>query len=142
MLRIVPISKNLKVPSKAHPGDAGWDVYALTGAIIMPGDRWSFNLGFRIIGEPGKVYIVAGKSGLAKEKGINTIGNIIDNQYRGEVTALLHNTSKYYFQVEAGQKIAQILVQNVDDDNILLVEDNTCVEETERGSNGFGSSGV
>jgi len=138
MLKIKPL-KEIKSPSKAHSGDAGWDVYSLEDKLLHPNSLYRFKLGFAIIGIPGKVYQVEGKSGLA-EKGLTTIGNVIDNQYRGEVSALLINLSNTDKFIEKGDKIAQILVKNVEDDNILIIDTNP-LTLTDRGEKAYGSSG-
>lgn len=139
MLQIKPLVPDLKLPSKAHAGDAGWDVYSRERVRLLPGEMYRFKLGFAIIGKPGKVYIVEGKSGMA-ESGIDTMGNVIDNQYRGEVSALLINHSQNEAHFTEGMKIAQILVQDVEDDNNLFI-DNRPIEETDRGDKAYGSSG-
>jgi len=141
MLVIKPLTEYLKNPTKAYTGDAAWDLYSLEDCTLWTQERRTFRLGFAIIGQPGKVYITAGKSGLALKYGIHTIGNIIDNQYRGEITVTLVNTGGTQFIVHRGDKIAQLLVQNVDDDNILQIYDKE-IEKTDRGENGHGSSGI
>src|SRR3990167_8710593 len=79
-----------KPPTKSHPGDAGFDVYSQENITLWPfiWNRHRFNLGFAIQGERGFEYRIEGRSGLAFKKGITTIGNIIDNGYRGEAHAV------------------------------------------------------
>lgn len=139
MLKIKKLYYNTILPTKAHKGDAGWDLYSLEEMMISPGGRHKFKLGFAIIGERGKAYIVQGRSGLANNFGITTIGNVIDNQYRGEISAILLNTSNKKIHVKPGDKIAQLVIVNIDDDNILETVDE--IENTDRGDKGFGSSG-
>jgi len=138
MLKICPLVDDLKPPSKAHEGDSGWDVYSREDIEIMPHGRHSFALGFAILGERGKMYLVQAKSGLAL-RGITTIGNVIDNQYRGEVHALILNSAFASCYIKKGDKIAQIVIVNDDDDSILEFGK---IEETSRGDGGFGSTGI
>lgn len=141
MLKIESLVENLKVPTKSYKGDAGWDVYSLEYNKMQSGEIYRFKLGFRIVGEPGKVYKIEGKSGLAGF-GITTIGNVIDNGYNGEVSALLVNLNSNSIEILEGDKIAQILVQNVDDDNLLIVDDEPVQTLLPtRGDNAYGSSG-
>ena len=136
----VKINPNGIAPTKGHVGDAGWDVYTPVDFTLWNGESIKVNLNLIIIGEPGKVYKVEGKSGLASKHAITTIGNIIDNGYRGEIHVIMHNLGMSPVVFKRGEKIAQILVQPVeDDDNLEIVDE---VDETSRGDNGFGSTGA
>lgn len=140
MLKIKLVDLMTIVPTKAHEGDAGWDVYSRENYELLPGEVHHFKLGFHIQGERGKMYEVQARSGLAKNHGINTIGNIIDNTYTGEVSAILHNTSSNTKIFKINDKIAQIVIVNIDDDNKIELVDE--IKETHRGENGYGSTGI
>lgn len=139
MLKIKPLVKNLKLPTKAHDGDAGWDLYSRERALILPGEFIKFKMGFAIIGEPGMAYIVHGKSGLS-QYGINTIGNVIDSGYRGEISVTLINHGDVDMWFMEGEKVAQLLIHSIDTGNKLEVDESP-IEETDRGDNAYGSSG-
>ena len=141
MLCIKPLIDNLKLPSKAHEDDAGWDIFSLETITIHPKERYKFSLGFAVIGERGKMYKIEGKSGLAKHYGIDTIGNIIDSNYRGEISAILLNTGEYSIIINKGDKICQLIIHLIDDDGVLQVYDKP-IPKTSRGKQGFGSSGT
>lgn len=140
MLEIKPINDSIKFPTKAYQGDAGWDVYSPFDFVLRYNNRIEIPLGFIIIGKPGMVYKIEGKSSLAKFHGIDTIGNVIDNNYRGEVHVILINHGPIDFYVAKGMKIAQLLIQHVSDDNQLIINKDP-LDITNRGSNGFGSTG-
>lgn len=142
MLRIESIREGFYLPTKAYKGDAGFDVKSMENKIMQPGEVYKFKLGFRILGEPGKVYITEDRSSLAS-KGFIVVGRIIDNGYRGEVSVILNNTLGCgEIEIKVGDKIAQILVHNVDDDNLLIADDEPIQTLlTERENHGTGSSG-
>ena len=129
-------------PIKSYEGDAGWDVRSIEDKILQPGEHYKFKLGFKIIGQPGKVYLTQARSSYAINYGINVIGNVIDNGYRGEVSVILQNSNAIgKFEVKRGDKIAQILIQNVDDDNTLIINGNLIITElSKREEKGYGST--
>lgn len=135
----------IKFPSKAHEGDAGWDVYSRENKILQPGEHHKFNLGFKILGQKGKVYITQARSSFAINHGINVIGNVIDNGYRGEVSVILQNSNSIgEFEIKENDKIAQILVVPVEDDGVLFVDgviQDEFVNLPSREEKGYGSSG-
>ncbi|MEK7144060.1 MAG: dUTP diphosphatase, partial [Patescibacteria group bacterium] len=85
------------------------------------------------------VGLVWDKSGLALNNGIKTMAGVIDSGYRGEIKIVLINLGDEDFEIKKGQKIAQMLVQKVERPEIELVDE---LNATERGGNGFGSTGL
>jgi len=144
MLSIQPMVDGLKLPDKDYEGDAGWNLYSLDKKVLQPGEHFKFKLGFRIIGESGWVYLTQARSSYAINYGINVIGNVIDSGYRGEVSVILQNSNTIgEFEVNIGDKIAQLLVMPVDTGNSLLVH-GALVKQLElktRADKGYGSSG-
>jgi dUTP pyrophosphatase len=141
MLEIQLIDSDIKVPTKAHKGDAGWDLYTKELKTLHMGEIYAFPLGFRIIGKPGMMYKVEDKSGLAI-KGLHCMGGVIDNNYRGECHAIVQNMNMHPIDINVHTKIAQLVVQYVSDDDHLIINTSEVVEETSRGSSGFGSTGL
>lgn len=144
MLRIKPIKDKVwHTPVKSYFGDAGWDVRSTEHKILQPGESYRFMLGFRIIGERGKVYTIEDRSSMAM-KGIAVKGKVIDNGYNGEVSVILQNHNAIgEIEINDGDKIAQLLIQLVEDDNILLIDNNYIdVPLKAREQHGTGSSGV
>ena len=82
---------------------------------------------------------IAPRSGLAAKKGIDIGAGVLDPDYRGQVGILLHNSSPETFEFKAGDRVAQLLIERVSNPKVREVEE---LDETSRGKNGFGSTGV
>lgn len=134
-----------KLPTYANKGDAGADLYAAHDAVILPGGRVLVSTGIHFQIPEGYVGLVHPRSGLANKHGItvlNTPGTI-DSGYRGEVKILLLNTDSVIKDVRRGDRVAQILFQRVDRALFARVSkaEWDSLEESERGTGGFGSTG-
>src|ERR1700759_1979454 len=112
-LRVTRLTDNAVVPTRAHPGDAGLDLYSTEIAPLGPGERWSVGTGIAIELPEGHAGLVLPRSGLAREHGI-ALGNapgLIDAGYRGEAPVLLPNPAPAETgRTEAGARIAQLVV--------------------------------
>jgi dUTP pyrophosphatase len=129
------------LPTRAHEGDAGLDLYACEPAHLGPGERWSVGTGVAVQIPEGHAGLVLPRSGLAKEHGISLVNapGLIDSGYRGEVRVLLLNTDPAeIFRIEPGDRIAQLVIVP-----IALAEpvEAEALAESARGDGGFGSSG-
>ncbi|WP_417595279.1 dUTP diphosphatase [Parasphingorhabdus sp.] len=134
-------AKDLPLPSYETSGSAGMDVRAAEALTIAPGKRALAGTGFAFAIPAGYEIQVRPRSGLALKKGIsipNTPGTI-DSDYRGELKVILINHGEEDFVVERGDRIAQIVVAPVQRGILVEVDD---LDDTERGSGGFGSTGV
>lgn len=138
-LHVRRLTKTAKLPVYAHPGDAGLDLFADQSIDILPGQRYAVNTGIALAIPKEHVGLVWDKSGIALSTGITILAGVIDAGYRGEVQVVIYNTSREQYHVEAGQKIAQLLIQPV---LTVQIKETTTLEDTERGLNGFGSSGI
>lgn len=127
-----------KAPSYAYSGDAGMDLYSADSCSIMPGEVKTVRTGVKVAIPEGHVGLVWDKSGLAAKKGIKTMAGVVDSGYRGEIVVVLANLGKEAFVVEKEMKIAQMLIQKVEQADFEHVDE---LEETERKERGFGSSG-
>jgi dUTP pyrophosphatase len=140
----LPVAKlhiSAVIPTRAHPGDAGLDLYSIEGAHIGPGERWSVGTGIAIEIPEGHAGLVLPRSGLAREHGISLVNGpgLIDAGFRGEVRVLLLNTDPAEtVRIEAGARIAQLVVTP-----IALAEPVEVAElsDSARGDGGFGSTG-
>lgn len=131
--------KDVKIPNYAHDGDAGLDIYsAEDDYILKPGERKGFPTGIKMEIPDGYVGLIWDKSGLASKYGIKTMAGVIDSTYRGELIIVLINSGSENYLVEKNTKIAQMLVQKIERAEIEKVES---LDETERGKEGFGSTG-
>lgn len=132
---------DLPLPSYETAGSAGMDVRAAEASTIAPGQRGLTGTGFAFAIPEGYEIQVRPRSGLALKKGIsipNTPGTI-DSDYRGELKVILINHGDEDFVIERGDRIAQIVVAPVQRGLLVEVAD---LDKTQRGSGGFGSTGV
>ncbi len=139
-LKIQKIHNEAIIPSYAHKGDAGLDLYSVENITINPSETALIKTGIKIQLPPQTEAQVRPRSGLALKCGItvlNTPGTI-DEGYRGEVGVILINHGREPFIVEKGMKIAQMIVKPVWYVDIEEVEE---LSDTERAEGGFGSSG-
>lgn len=128
---------DLPVPGYAHPGDAGLDLYAACYALVT-GETVLIPTGVAVAVPDGHVGLVCPRSGLSKY-GV-TVANapgVVDSGYRGELMVRLTTTSTPY-QVTRGDRIAQLLIVPVLRPTVTVVDH---LDDTERGANGFGSTG-
>lgn len=137
--------KDLPAPEYATPGAAGMDLLAAVPADepvrILPGARAAVPTGLAFAIPQGFEGQVRPRSGLALKNGVTVLNapGTIDSDYRGEVKVILVNTGNEPFEVSRGMRIAQIVFARVE--QIKLQEDNA-LDETARGSSGFGSTGI
>ena len=125
------------MPTRAHELDAGYDLYARTGAIIAPRSAWIFDTGVHFQIPAGYVGFVKSKSGLNVTSGILSEG-VIDSGYTGSVVVKLYNHGTNNVIIEKGQKVSQIVFLPIFTPELELVDN---LEATARGDNGFGSTG-
>jgi dUTP pyrophosphatase len=129
------------LPTRAHAGDAGLDLYASEEARVGPGERLSVGTGIAVEIPDGFAGQVLPRSGLARKHGIALVNSpgLIDSGYRGEIRVLLLNTDPAEtFRVAVGDRIAQLMISPVALAEPVTVE---AVGDSPRGDGGFGSSG-
>lgn len=137
-VNILRFSPEARLPTRAHPDDAGLDLYGLEDMILAPGEGRPLRTGIGIALPPGFMGMVADRSSMGK-RGLKTAGGIIDSGYRGEVHVILWNVSKDEVRIKAGERIAQLLIFPIAHPVPIEV---TQFEETARGAKGFGSTGA
>lgn len=141
-LRIKRLNPTAYLPTRAKPGDSGLDLHAWLpdGHVwIPPGERRLIGTGIAIELPEGHEAQVRPRSGLAARNGVVAALGTIDNGYRGELKVTLFNQSFTGFRVQDGDRIAQLVVAPVALPKVVEVAELT---ETERGADGFGSTGV
>ena len=128
-----------RIPEQAYEGDAGLDLAACEDAVLEPGERAIVPTGLAVEIPHGYAGFVQPRSGLAARHGIGIVNSpgLIDSGYRGEIRVVLLNTGGEPFSVEAGMRIAQLVVVPVASVRLVEVEE---LESSERGVRGFGSS--
>ena len=132
----VMLDENAKMPTKAHDTDAGFDLYTPQRFIIRSGSSAIIDTGVHIEIPKGYVGFLKSKSGLNVKHGITGEG-VIDAGYTGSIVAKLYNDGEPIV-FEEGQKIIQIVFLPIPEVELELTDS---FEQTERGDNGFGSSG-
>lgn len=131
-----------KMPIKTTKGAVCFDCFArlADGFIKIPaGSRCKVALGFAVELPDSYEIVTRGRSGLATKECVDVIEGTIDSDYRGEIHAIVANNGKGSFTVKDGDRIAQIAIREVPE--ISFIETDS-LSETERGDNGFGSTGV
>lgn len=138
-MKIMLDRPDAQMPTRAHKKDAGLDLYSTEEKIILPGESEIFDTG--VHGElPLDTYgHMIAKSGLAFKYDVVCIGYCVDEGYIGSIKVKLHNLGKKPYMVRKGQKIVQLVIIRCEKPELELVDR---LEETERGENGFGSSGL
>ena len=127
-------------PTRAHSTDAGLDLYSSRGCPINPGERRLVSTGVHVAIPPGYVGLICPRSGLAHKHGLTVLNapGIIDAGYTGEIKVNLHNTGHGVSWVNAGERIAQLVITPIPDAHLVQVD---TLDATERGDNGHGSTG-
>ena len=138
-IRIQKTNPEIKIPSYAHSGDAGMDLYSAEDVVIKQGERKIIPTGIKMEIPASYVGLIWDKSGLASKNGLKIMAGVIDSTYRGEIKAVIINLSDREYRIEKNTKIAQMLIQKVESMEIEVVEN---LEDTLRGDGGFGSSGL
>lgn len=136
-IRIKRLDPRAVLPKRAHPEDAGMDLHLLESVEIPPGGGIRVRTGIAMEIAVGFVGMVADRSSLAA-KGLKTAGGIIDAGYRGEIHIVLRNLTGGAVRLEAGDRVAQLLVLPV---ALPVIEEVIELSETSRASGGFGSTG-
>lgn len=124
---------------KAKPGDAGYDVASNESKTLWPKSSCQLDTGLYIAIPEGYVGKVVSRSGLSFKHNIEVGAGVIDSGYRGQIRIHLYNFGDDKFQVEKGDRVAQIIILKHESPEFVLSDS---LEETERGSNGFGHSGI
>lgn len=132
------LSENAKTPTKVYPSDAGYDLFSPKNCVVPKRGRALIFLDI-VFYLPKNCYgRIASRSGLSHMCGIEVGAGVIDSGYIGNVGVLLYNHSDIDFNVNAGDRIAQLICEKILKTRIVEMSE---VEESDRGVNGFGSSG-
>lgn len=132
------IKEEAVIPSYAHKGDAGMDLYSCEQRTLEQGEPYLFKLGFSSMFEEGYVALVQDRSSMGL-RGVRTLGGVIDAGYRGEWGVILINLTDKEILINKGDRIAQVLFMPVTTVQVYGEESNEPARE--RAEGGFGSSG-
>ncbi|WP_130839270.1 dUTP diphosphatase [Corynebacterium neomassiliense] len=143
-LRVLRLDRELPLPRRAHPTDAGIDLYSAQTLVLEPGRRALVGTGLAVALPVGTVGLVHPRSGLAGEHGLSIVNapRTVGADYRGGIKVCLVNTDpETPVTVTRGDRIAQLLVQQVSLCEVEEVSDPADLGETVRGAGGYGSTG-
>ena len=127
------------VPRRATEMAAGYDISASEDAKIPSRGRAAVPTGVSIGLPEGTYGRIAPRSGLAYKFGIDVLAGVIDRDYRSEIFCILYNSGEHPFNIQRGDRIAQLIIEKIETPDVALVLD---LDETERGDGGFGSTGM
>ena len=133
----VMLDDGAMMPTKAHWSDAGYDIYAPDAFGVAPQHSWTIDTGVHMLIPDGYVGMIKSKSGLNTHHGLRCEG-VVDAGYTGSIKVTMYNDSHSPYIFAPGDKVTQIVILPVPETKLMQVDS---LEETERGSNGFGSSG-
>jgi dUTP pyrophosphatase len=148
-MAVMPIVDELEVkllhpdavlPVRTRPGDAGYDLRCVEPFVLRPGERALAPTGLALALPPGTAGLVLPRSGLAHRHGVTCANSpgLVDPNYRGELRVVLVNLGREIYRGHAGDRIAQLLLVPFWTPELRLVDE---LPDSERGENGFGSSG-
>ena len=139
VVKIKKLHEDAVVPDLATLGSAGFDLVATEKVLCAPNNRYVVGTGLAMAIPPGWEGQVRPRSGLAFKQGLTVLNapGTIDADYRGEVKVIIYNTGPVH-EIQPGDRIAQLLIKKVPKVKFEEVDE---LDETERGSGGFGSTG-
>ena len=142
-IKVKKVTDTAIVPTKSRKTDAGYDLYADEDKAIYPEETKLISTGIAFAIPDGYAGLIWDRSGLGS-KGIHRHAGVVDSSYRGEVKVCLsnslsgHHSAENIYFISKGDRIAQILFQKVPHFDLVETEE---LDDTDRGSSGFGSSG-
>ncbi len=137
-LKIKKLNPDAKIPSYAHEGDAGMDLYALERVEIAPMQRVQVRTGIATEFPSDCVGLFWDKSGLSHKHGLKTLGGVLDASYRGEILVGMINLSNETYILERHHKVCQMVMQPLIVPEVVETNE---LSDSSRGEGGFGSTG-
>jgi len=137
-IKVKKIDEKAVIPRYAHPGDAGMDLFASEDTTFAPGEIKAVKSGIAMEIPSGYVGLVWDKSGISIKEGLKVLAGVIDSGYRGEIMIGMANLSNRQYTFLKGHKVAQMLIQKIENPEIVTVDK---LNETKRGEGRMGSTG-
>lgn len=138
ILAVKILKKNGRLPEKAHDSDAGFDLFAVEDVVIKPGELKQVPIGIAVQLPQGYWAELRDKSSRASQ-GLHVLAGVIDQDYRGEVIAVISNSGHKAVDIKAGEKVCQMILHQVYPAMVFEVDE---LNTTKRGQGGFGSTGL
>jgi dUTP pyrophosphatase len=140
VLKIYKRSENATTPTKGSSLSAGYDLYSSEESLVPARGQAMVATDISVIVPVGTYGRVAPRSGLAVKHGISTGAGVVDADYRGEVKVVLFNHSDKDFEINKGDRIAQLVLEQIINADVVEITEQE-LDTTERGAGGFGSTG-
>ena len=137
-IKVKKIEEQAIIPTRSNSDDAGWDLYSITTRSIAPSQRVTIRTGISLQIPEEYVGLIWPRSGMSVKNGIDVLAGVVDSGYRGEIKVCLLNTSREWMDIKEGDRIAQILFQQVPHFQLQEVD---ILQNSDRGEGGFGSTG-
>ena len=137
-LEFMRLHAEARLPTRGSPHSAGLDLYAVESITILAHARAGVRTGLAVSIPQGFYGRVAPRSGLAVRHGLDVLAGVIDSDYRGEIICALINHGDEPFHIEAGARLAQLIIESI---AMLEPAWSETLSDTERGQGGFGSTG-
>lgn len=137
-MKIKLLTENAILPTRGSEQAAGLDLYSTESILVGSLQREIISTGISIKVPKGFYGRIAPRSGLAAKYGIDVMAGVVDSDYRGEIKVILFNSSLEAFKIQRGDRIAQLILEQI---LIVEPEEVESLDETIRGADGFGSTG-
>ena len=137
-IKVKKVDDKAIAPTRANNDDAGWDLYSITSRNIAPSQRVTIRTGISLEIPEEYVGLIWPRSGMSVKNGIDVLAGVVDSGYRGEIKVCLLNTGREWMDIKEGDRIAQILFQQVPHFQLQEVD---ILQNSDRGEGGFGSTG-
>ena len=138
MIEFSKINQAALIPARQTEGSAGFDLHSITPISIWPGEWQKIKTGISVKVPTGCVGLIKPRSSLAARHGLDVLAGVIDSDYRGELIVVLINHGSERYDVQTGDRVAQLVVTPIVTESIEVGS----LDETIRGSGGFGSTGA
>lgn len=138
-IKVKKLTSVSKLPTKAHSGDLGYDLYCSEIVAVYPGETALVKTGIAIQFPYGWGGIIKDRSSVATKRNMFTVAGVIDNGYTGEIRIAMYNASEHIQAFAVGDKIAQLILTETTNFEIAEVEE--IISADGRDANGFGSTG-
>ncbi len=138
-LLVKRLTQTATLPTRGSVQAAGLDLYADASVSIMPHCGNLVPTGISVVIPDGYYGRIAPRSGISVKTGLIVNAGVIDSDYRGEIKIVFQNPTNNFVDLKAGEKVAQLIIEKI---AILDVKEVDSLDNTQRGSNGFGSTGI
>lgn len=138
-IKVKRLDVNAKLPTRERTSDSGWDLYALKEITLAPLETLIVPTGIAFSIPKRHEIQVRPRSGVSTKTPLRVIFGTVDQEYRGEVGIMVQNTADTSINIPQHYKLAQAVLTPIPESTMIEVTD---LDDTSRGNNGFGSSGV